>query len=358
MRYLAFALGLLSVVTCQSATAQVIQQFNQVRVGAAGLFGMDEEELQAAMRVEVDTIRRVTGISDASAKKLDVAAKAAIAALKKKSEANAQGIPRPYPPKAPTAGGLSDEDAEKKAAEPVLDGPVMVRNSWNTTDVKNEEIWRKTYANVLDDQQQKKYEQHQAERADRHRAHAVENYVDQLDSYLILDNTQREAITKIVDREIGEVLARQRSFQRFGQFGAMVMMAGMGDKNSVKPEDLREILSPVQLEEMKRQQELMDRGQLNVLEPKKPKKDAENPSLFQSSLGFGVAEEENKLVIREVKPDTPAESAGVQVGDVIDSFDETPIDTLVQLKRAISKSNKNWTMQVRRQDKLMTVSVP
>ncbi len=31
--------------------------------------------------------------------------------------------------------------------------------------------------------------------------------------------------------------------------------------------------------------------------------------LYQSSLGFGVAEESGKLIIREVKPDTPAELA-------------------------------------------------
>ncbi len=355
-------LCLIVIAICSSGSAQVIQQVNQVRIGGPLMLGGDEAELEAQMKIEVDAIQRATGINDAAVKKLDVAAKAAIKAITKKQQEQAAKLnpPNGFNQLAPggSASGLSDEDAEQKKEQNNNAVQPPFQFSMNTTDeVKKEDIWQKTLANVLNDDQRQVYKKLEADRLVRTRLRAVENYVDQMDSYLKLSDSQRDTVMKIVDQKIGENLAKQKAFNRAGPAGAVIMIAGMGFNSSINPEDLRDVLSPVQMAELKRQQEQMDAGPLAALQGNKPAKRAnkDEADLFRSSIGIGVVEEDGKLIIREVKIDSAAEIAGVQVGDVIDSFDDKPIDSLVQLKRATSKSNKAWSMQVRRQEMLVTL---
>lgn len=365
MRLSLLSVGLVLIAVGSSSSAQVVQQVNQVRIGGPMMIGGDESELETQMRIEIDAIQRVTGISDAAVKKLEVASKAAIKTVTKKQQENAAKFnpQAAFPQPAPAAGGLSDEDAEQKNEQNGADAfPPAFQISFTTTEeVKKEEIWQKTLSNVLSDEQKQAYKKLESDRAARTRGRAVQNYVDQLDSYLLLSDNQRDAVTKIVDQKLGEGLAKQQAFNRAGAGGgAVIVIAGVAGNNNIKPDDLREVLSAVQLAELKRQQEQMMGGPIPGLPGMNPPKREvkEDADLYQSSLGFGVAEENGKFIVRSVKPDTPADLAGIQVGDVIDSFDDNPIDTMVQLKRAISKSNKSWSMQVRRQDKLITVKFP
>lgn len=363
MRLLSLSIGLILFAVSNSSSAQIVQQVNQVRVGGPIMFGGDESELEAQMRIEVDAIQRATGIQDAAVKKLDVAAKSAIKAVTKKQQAQAakinpiNGVAQP----APAPGGLSDEDAEQKNAQNADGMQPAFQIAFSTTDeVKKEEIWQKTLSNVLNDDQMQAYKKLESDRKARQRSRAVQNHVDQMDAYLLLSEKQRDAVMKIVDQKIGDNLAKQQAFNRAGAVGAVIVIAGVAGNQSIKPEDLQEVLSPVQLLELKRQQELMAAGPLAAMQGMQPakRKAKDELDLFQSSLGFGVVEADGKLIVREVRPDSPAELAGVQVDDVIDSFDENPVDTMVQLKRAISKSNKSWSMQVRRQGKLISVQIP
>jgi hypothetical protein len=364
MRRFSLSVGLMLCVIGGTASAQIVQQVNQVRIGGPINLGGNTTEFETQMRIEIDAIQRVTGISDAAAKKLEVAAKAAIKAVNKKQQENAgQFAPQlGFPQAVPAAGGLSDEDAERKAEQTNGNPPagVFQVNFSGIDEVKGEEIWQKTFSNVLNDDQKQAYKQWASDRATRNRARAVQNYVDQLDSYLLLTDNQRESVTKIVDEKIGQNLAEQQVFNRGGVGNAIIMIAGVAGNNNIDPDDLRDVLSAIQLAELKRQQDQMMGGPIPGIPGMQPaeKEGNRKEELYQSSLGFGVAEESGKLVIREIKPDTPAELAGLQVDDVIDSFNEDPIDTMVQLKRAVSKSNKNWVMQVRRKDNLITIKAP
>ena len=364
MRLSLLSVALILIAFGSSSSAQVVQQVNQVRIGGPMMFGGDDSELETQMRIEIDAIQRVTGISDAAVKKLEVASKAAIKTVtKKQQEQAAKFNPQAaFPQPAPAAGGLSDEDAEQKNENKNADviPPAFQISFASTDEVKKEEIWQKTLSNVLSDDQKQAYKKLESDRVVRTRLRAVQNYVDQMDSYLLLSDNQREAVTKIVDQKLGEGLAKQQAFNRAGPGGAVIVIAGVAGNNNIKPDDLREVLSAVQLAELKRQQEQMMGGPIPGLPGMKPAKREvkDDADLYQSSLGFGLAEEGGKFIVRSVKPDTPADLAGIQVGDVIDSFDDNPIDTMVQLKRAISKSNKSWSMQVRRQDKLITVKLP
>ncbi len=70
--------------------------------------------MEAAMRIEVDTIRRVAGLSDATTKKLEVAAIAAVRNAIKKAQEIKLPIPGINNDSGTTQPGntLSDEDAE------------------------------------------------------------------------------------------------------------------------------------------------------------------------------------------------------------------------------------------------------
>lgn len=368
MRTFAIILTFFLVSVPELVGGQVVQQVNQVRVGGPLTIGVDDDQMELTMRMEIDAIQRVTGISDAAVKKLEVASKAAIQSLSKKQQASFQGFPGLKPAKPDSAATeLSDEEAEQKnkpADNPANNGPFpppLNIFASSPEAVKKEEIWAKTLANVLNQEQSANYKKFLEARQAHVRRQAVRNYVEQMDTYLMLTDGQRESLTQIVDQKMGEDLAKQQVVNRAGMGGAMVIMIAGANLKSLKSDDLSDVLSPVQLAEFKRQQDQVIAGPLGALPGmpgvKPAKRGAKEQSeKFTSNLGFTAEEADGRLVIREVKPDSAAEQAGLRSGDLIDSLDDNPVDTLVQLKRALSKVGKKWEMQIRRNDQLIKVS--
>jgi PDZ domain len=344
-------------IACVHGQAQVRQQFQiqQNVIGPAGRpFGVDPQEMEASMRIEVDTIRRVTGLAEAGVKKLEVAAIAAVRNAAKKAEEVNLAIPGFNGDKNVTPAGntLSDEDAESFDQDAKNDDAAgMAFPPMRVLDikkVKEETIWKKSLASVLSSEQMAKYENFLADRIKRNRAAAIETKVNQLDAVLLFTPEQRTAISELVDRKIGDELAKiQVPAGGFGGgVGIVVMMAGQPNTD-LSVDDLKPIVSEVQLAEYKRKQDVAAQGPFGALQRAMPA--VVNAQLgleptTQSGLGFAYEEKGQGIEVVSVDEGSLAFRLGLQVGDIVDEFQGTPIDTAIQLKRAIGKRGKEPVM--------------
>jgi uncharacterized protein len=66
----------------------------------------------------------------------------------------------------------------------------------------------------------------------------------------------------------------------------------------------------------------------------------------RGSAGLGVAAEESRVVIRDVFPDTAAEQAGLQKGDVILSIDKAPVRATADFTGPLSRKKAGATVTV------------
>ena len=361
------------VAACCMSVASVhgqvqVRQQIQVRPNIAaplgGPFGGDPQEMEASMRIEVDTIRRVTGLAEAGVKKLEVAAIAAVRNAAKKAEEVKLAIPGFNGDKntAPAGNTLSDEDAESSDKDARNDDAAgMAFPPMRVLDikkVKEEAIWKKSLASVLSSEQIAKYESFLTDRTKRHRAAAIETKVNQLDAVLSFTPEQRTSITELVDRKIGDELAKiQMPAGGFGGgAGIVVMMAGQPN-TELSVDDLKPIVSEVQLAEYKRKQDVAAQGPFGALQRAMPA--AVNAQLglepsTQSGLGFSYSEKDQGIEVVSVEEGSMAFKLGLQVGDFVDEFQGTPIDTAIQLKRAIGKRGKEAVrMRVKRSGKVV-----
>jgi hypothetical protein len=344
--------SLLVLLTLSSvASAQVQMQMQQVQIqqNRPGLGGGDPADLEAAMRIEVDTIRRVTGLSDAATKKLEVAAMAAVKNAFKKAQEVKFALPGTNDDASPGQAGntLSDEDAERsdknsgKGKDPQMLMPAM--QVLDVKKVKEETIWSKSFANALSSDQMVLYEKHLVARANNRRTSAIESKVNDLDEALSFTAEQRKLVTELVDRKLGDVLANQaRPAGMFGGGQMIVMMAGQQHAD-LAADDLKPILSEVQMVELKRKQDLAAQGPFGALRgllPPALQGQLGLPTASPSSMGFSFVEKEQGLEVVSVDDNSEASKMGLMVGDIVDAVQEMPVDTAIQLKRAVNKRTK------------------
>jgi hypothetical protein len=321
-----------------------MQQVVRMQANAVGGVVADADELQAAMRLEVDTIRRLVGLSDGAAKKLDLAASAAVKNVVKNTQPSKGTQASGINPTAPNgANTLSDEDAELRANSDVKqpkDQPFPPVNQVATIEqVKDEEIWKKSIASVLSPEQAKAYESFLKQRAAQRRQSVVSAKADDLDECLQFTLEQRPAILELIDKKLGDELVKQPRRVGFGGGQVVLMMAGQASLE-LKEEDLKPILSPVQLAEYQRLQNTAAQGPFGALKRALPPGLQGQLGLNESTksgYGFGYRENDNGVEVESVEPNSAAESLGLHVGDVIEEIDGAPIDTAVQLRRALNR---------------------
>jgi hypothetical protein len=206
--------------------------------------------------------------------------------------------------------------------------------------VKEETTWSKSFASALNSDQLALYDKYLSERAKNRRISAIETKVNELDDFLSFTAEQRKLVTALVDLKLGDVLANQP--QPAGMLGGgqlIVMVAGQ-QPAELNPDVLKPILSDVQMAELKRRQELTAQGPfgaLNRILPPALQGQPGLPAATPSSLGFSFAEKEQGLEVVSVEDNSEAFKMGLMVGDIVDSVQGIPIDTAIQLKRAIGK---------------------
>ena len=354
-----------SQVLAHQARAQVVQNaaLNQVRIVGGGVFGSDEAGLEASMKLEVDAIRRVTGISDSAAKKLEIAAIAAVKnALKKGPDITVNADQQAT--QQPKKDALSDEDAELKTQKPNPENNLAQRalqlggmRILNADAVRKEQIWTKTLSSVLSDEQSSQYKAFLEERKKRDRAFIVQSLVSQMDAYLLLTEQQRTALTELVDRVQGSELAAQMEQRAaIGGIGALVLMRAGQQNDELREDALKEILSPAQLAEHKRQK-VVAQGPMAAMGMERPQAGKIDQVGFATGWGFNVVNDTEGLRIQSIEEGAAAEKAGLRIGDFVDSISETPVDSIIQLKRALIKIKTPFQIQARRDGNTIQLEV-
>ena len=358
-------------VACQAlaqpARAQVVQNaaLNQLRIVGGGVFGSDEAGLEASMKLEVDAIRRVTGISDSAAKKLEIAAIAAVKNALKKGPDVTLNAERPVNPQQPKPDALSDEDAELNSQKPNPENNNAQRalalagmRILNASAVRKELIWTKTLSSVLSDEQSSQYEAFLDDRKKRDRALLVQSLVSQMDAYLLLTEQQRTALIDLVDRVQGKELAAQMEQRaEIGGIGAMLVLRAGQQTDALREDALKEILSPAQLAEHKRQKALAAQGPMAAMGMERPQAGKKDQVGFATGWGFNVVNDSDGLKIQSIEEGAAAEKAGLRIGDFVDSISETPVDSIIQLKRALIKIKTPFQIQVRRDGNTIQLEV-
>jgi hypothetical protein len=328
-----------------------------------------EESLLSSMKLEIDAMRREVDLPDKIVLKLEVAAEQAIAsALKARPPVNLGniGLPGQDPPAVKKEQTLSDEDDETKAkkeeqkkaknagpnAPQGLAGALQgLRNQVDVALIKQQEPWTKALQSSLSEEQKAKWNALEESRRKALRHSRIANKVQELDGMLVFTEAQRTKVYELVDRVMGDDLANVPVNRGMagGAGNVVVMMAVQGGKELSK-EDLAPILSPLQLKEYEGMKEAAAVGPFGM--PKRPgKKDAGTngeQTSSSSGLGFSFIESPNGLKVERVESNSQASRAGVLVGDIIDTIGDDAIDTVVQFRRALSKSGRMFVMNVKR----------
>jgi hypothetical protein len=331
----------------------------------AGNAGLSNDDLEAAMRVEIDAMQRVLGLNPASAKKLEVAAMAAIKTAIKKNPPKPTAFPMLGDSQQPQIkeGTLSDEDAErqKEKERAKVAATAGAGNPWIQTVtldmVKQEDLWKRTVSNTLTSDQIAKFESLQAERKASQKALAIQNKLSELDAILWLTEDQRILLTQLISDKLGEQLANK---PKMGGFGAgagqmIVVMGGVAGKE-LEADDVRSILSESQMKEFERQRKLSAAGPLGMLPPQIGQQLGIG-SETASPLGFDVKETPVGLRVTKIADRSDALQAGLKEGDLIDSVGKSPVDTSVQLKRAMNSAafQSSPVLQIIRDGQKMTL---
>ena len=357
------ALGMLGGVASKSE-AQVNIRMAQQIIGPA-VNGVSQD-LEPMMRIEVDCIRRVTGLSENAAKKLDVAGLAAIQSAQKKRPADGGAAPffmaqqqGNFGDGAKKSATLSDEEEELKAKEQDSQAdavPAAGATPLTIEQVMEEEIWKRTFGNTLNEEQKARYAKFVLERKEQQRKHAVQAKVQELDQFLMLSPDQWQPMVEVVDRVLGDELVLHGPNFRGGAGQGIFVIGNQGNQD-LKLDDVRSILSTMQLSELDRQQNFAAQGPLAMFNGGQagPAKDSDEKTTA-TPLGFRFLEKDGGFAVHSIEEGSVAAKLGLLVGDQIEAIDDQPIDTGIQLQRAAkgaARKKGTVTMRIRRDSQLM-----
>lgn len=346
-----FVSNAIALVVCSLCADLQGQRFQfqmrrQVQAGGAmaGMFrngvvvAHTPEQMEKMLVLRIEEIKDASNIDEKQTRKLSLAAK--VVSKKVFQERNNPLLaPFGQSKKMDVGDSFSDEDSEsnedqrnsmeKKLKEIVVPVPIST--------ALRHAIWKKSQQSILTDDQQSAVEQYDERRTKHTRDVAVEYRVWQLARQLRLRTDQIEAISEIVDRIEGDQLVEQMN-QRQG-LSMIILKAGGKESKPVEADDLKDVLDEPQLELFKSNSE----GGRRFRRPSLQK----GLSNEGSNSKFGVELKPGEMVVQRIASNSKAEKLGVQVGDIIDEVNDTPVDTLIQIKSALKKESETSITVIR-----------
>ena len=235
---------------------------------------------------------------------------------------------------------FSDEDEDKsqqrdKEAQAGKPNNALINNPNDAifNQPCEQQEWQDAVKQILTSQQQIKLSEADKMRRSFRRRYRVLAKVDQLDFALRLTATQRVALTKTIDKTIGKSLEARSA-------------DAMQDV-TLQADDLKEILTEKQLAVYQDQHfEDMANQQKQGLKPV-PIKLRMFGGSAKSYFGAAAADSDFGVELKRIKAGSPADSAGLKAGDIIQSIDGQHVDTTLQFRRIVGSLKAGKNIQVK-----------
>lgn len=234
---------------------------------------------------------------------------------------------------------FSDEDTESKDNRRSIERELAAfRIPVEFETALKHKTWKKAIGSVLNDEQERSWGDYVEARDKEVRKVAVQYKVLQLQEQLQLRKDQIQPVTEIVDRLVGDDLVEKL---KSGQDDFMMMMPG-DEPKEIGVDDLKDVLSDAQAELFEQKQSAREDpfgamgfpGRANRGTPK-------------STLGVRLSSDV-EMKVGSVTRGSMAHDLGIKAGDIIDSVNGQPVDTRLQLRRALQKPGGVKTVTVLR----------
>ncbi len=291
------------------------------------------------MAVHIDELDRVCSLSGSQRKKLELAAKGAVAATMEEWKISARQVqgrlggrlmvaPVARPAGAQAADDAADEESkEEEAPELRIDARLLsiLNASGYLPEPNRQARWVRALAKVLSDEQAAKVEAAESARRQHRRMFGVATYVDQLDYTLRFSPEQRQRVTEVVDSVMGAFLE--------GEIAPGRSVYVYGDVPTIRPGDLQSLLTPAQSVAWKRHNDAKARQNGRIMGPGFRRAMPTNMGPTQPGVTLGMAYVAGPLLtgvrIDYLAPGGPAAKAGLKLRDLLKSIDGTPIQSWV-----------------------------
>jgi len=325
--------------------AQVLRPAIAFRPAQAGnAIEQQKADYAQEMAVHIDELHRVCSLSGPQRKKLELAAKGAVAATVEEWKVCARQVQARLGgrlmamPAAPVRALAADDAADEapgKVEEPEEEEEPELRIDARLLSILNasgylpephrQSRWVRALGKVLSDEQAAKVEAAESARRKHRRTFGVATHVDQLDYTLRFSPEQRQRVTQIVDSIMGPFLEGEIAPGRNNYV--------YGDVPMIRPDDLQPVLTPAQAAAWKRHND----GRANVngrmIGPGIRRAMPINMRAAQPGVTLGMAYVAGPLSadvrIDYLVPGGPAAKAGLQLRDELKSIDGTPIQSWV-----------------------------
>lgn len=336
LRYINFYLCMMvliaSFVVAPKVQAQMAFNFNLGQLGQANIAN-SVDQMQALLELRVEEIDGIVELEDKQVGQLKLAAKV----VAKRVFGQRQGAFLAPRGKTQSDGGdeesFSDQDEESKSNAEAGNNPLQrLRGGALVSTALDHKTWKSAVKSILTDQQQASLAAYSAQRSNRLRDVVVQYRTWEFVKSLRLHDDQIEPVAEIVDRIEGDELVKQLGRAR----GVTIIAGGAKRPKVVAPDDLKDVLSTAQMQAFKnlrsrnrnpRAVQLM--GRLNQV-----------PGRTLENRGVGLDSKAARPTVETVASDSFFEKMGVKVGDIIDEVNGKPVDTLVQINRALRTSGK------------------
>ena len=342
----AIVFGDADTASAQKVKAQVIDM-NKDIFGPQRHSTADPEQLASFLNMRIEQIDLICGLDDSQVKKLSLAGTSISNKLlaRKKKRFFLGTLFNENPPEAVQEDSLSDEDAESDGNDDAKDQNgqfAMVPTITKLTEIEADPVWEKAFATVLSDSQREAWSDFISQQKTQTRQRLIQKRVLELEHDLCLHPDQIKALSEVVDRVEGDGLVKQ-----FALGKDQIAMHRQRRRTLVSDEDLQAVLTDAQMKvwNNRNQPSAQEAVMADVL-------GIDFGDDLKTPVKLGVTfEDADSLKVKSVTPDSMAQSLGIEVGDIIDSFNDQPIDTQLQLKTVLNVPADVVVVEVIRDDK-------
>lgn len=326
-----------------------------------------EKRLTSRLNLRIAEIRKSCKLTDTQARRLQLAAKGAV---KNRLEGFEDRFKRMQGQMAgrwiaaePEFEVVADENAGAKDQKPAEDRELAAfqkeigqMNGHNefllngaTSQIEDQTLWRTQLKKTLSDEQFQKYEKLKASRRAYRRRAAVLTHVSHLDAELLLDEEQREQLTKVVDQHLGKFFgAMDRGME---MVGSLRYLGSTRRAFTRVNKDAKKFLSPAQVVqlEQKSADPWENFGFLMGGDPFEVPMAVEEPiPLPRDSgyLGVNLAQADNGVALQTVADGLAAAKAGLKAGDVVNAVDGREVSKLAELVKLIGDTKPDQKIKV------------
>lgn len=330
-------------ILCSGLAAEAQQQAMEPErpgIDTAAVIANQKAEFAKEVSLLLDELARTCKLTNSQTKKLQLASKGATDAAMREWETQIRSIYESGP------GGAAAAGDELK-----IDQYTLSRIRWVHVPVKNQSRWLKGVDSILTAEQKAKLAKEEESRRQFRRRLGVQQRLDAYDHITRLTAKQREQLSPVIDRVLGDWLAQEEPP------GQVPML--FGDVPYLVRRDMQTILSETQLSLLFAQSGLVLKRQLTSRRPFAIDMiNGKRPDTF-TGLVLCAASTQGRQLVAYVIPGGPADRAGLKKNDGVLELDGVDVQSGHDLVRKMieMKPGEKLKLTITRDGQEMKVEI-